>query len=160
MYRALPNGTNPAVADFKNIAPFFLNETFPEEWFRRETAYDVPNLVTDILALYTGSPRPLGQNEGLNNFIPLGTDITNMTPSDVGCFILQTIFDTIPGQVQPVLADNLKLYMSFANAVIAPFFSEFDCNLDSFTDPALNAGESSDPSESNSGPIIIDGVYQ
>lgn len=83
-----------------------------------------------------------------------------MTPNDVGCFILQTIFDTIPGQVQPALADNLALYMSFANAVITPFFSDFDCNLDGFTDPGPSAGESLDPSQSNTGPIIINGVYQ
>lgn len=27
--RPLPNGTTPDVADWANIAPFFLNETFP-----------------------------------------------------------------------------------------------------------------------------------
>lgn len=32
VYRGLPNGTNQDVADYVNIAPFWLNETFPENW--------------------------------------------------------------------------------------------------------------------------------
>lgn len=32
--RPLPNGTEPNVPDFQNIAPFYLNETFPKDWFR------------------------------------------------------------------------------------------------------------------------------
>lgn len=70
MYRGLPNGTNPDVANFDNIAPFFLNETFPPEWFRRATPYSLANLAPDLLDLYTGNPTPIGSNEGLNNFVP------------------------------------------------------------------------------------------
>lgn len=32
IYRGLPNGTHPELADFQNIAPFYLNETFPKDW--------------------------------------------------------------------------------------------------------------------------------
>ncbi|KAF1982538.1 hypothetical protein K402DRAFT_362648 [Aulographum hederae CBS 113979] len=160
VYRALPNGTFPDKADFQNIAPFFLNETFPPQWFRRASAYSVPNLVTDIAALYAGSPRPLGANEGLNNFVPLGQDITAMTPAQLGCFILQNIFDTIPGQVQPGLLANLGVYKAFATGAILPFFGSFNCPLDSYVVPSPSAGSSSAGSSGNSGPIIINGVYQ
>lgn len=83
-----------------------------------------------------------------------------MTADQLGCFILQNIFDIIPGQLQPALADSLDIYKAFANGMIAPFFSDFSCNLDDYTSPSLSAGETTDPSESNAGPIIINGVYQ
>lgn len=70
VYRALPNGTTPTLANFANIAPFFLNETFPRAWFRRATPYGLANLAPDLVDLYTGNPTPIGANEGLNNFVP------------------------------------------------------------------------------------------
>lgn len=70
VYRSLPNGTNPDVANFENIAPFFLNETFPKNWFRRATPYGLVNLAPDLLALYLGNPTPIGANDGLGNFVP------------------------------------------------------------------------------------------
>ena len=70
VYRGLPNGTNPDMPNFANIAPFFLNETFPENWFRRATAYSLVDLAPDLVDLYTGTPTPIGANEGLNNFVP------------------------------------------------------------------------------------------
>ena len=71
VYRALPNGTNPGVADFQNISPFFLDEKFPKNWFRRATPYGLANLGPDLVDLYTANPTPLGANEGgTNNFVP------------------------------------------------------------------------------------------
>ena len=70
VYRGLPNGTNPDVPNFDNIGPFFLNETFPDDWFRRATPYSLVNLGPDLLDIYTGNPTPIGANEGLNNFVP------------------------------------------------------------------------------------------
>lgn len=32
--RPLPNGTHPDTPDYKNIAPFYLDEKFPEDWYR------------------------------------------------------------------------------------------------------------------------------
>ena len=52
VYRGLPNETNPDVADFENIAPFFFNETFLRDWFRRATPYSLANLAPDLLDLY------------------------------------------------------------------------------------------------------------
>ena len=70
VYRGLPNGTTPDLPNFQNIGPFFLNETFPEDWFRRATPYSLANLGPDLVDLYTGNPTPIGANEGLNNFVP------------------------------------------------------------------------------------------
>ena len=70
VYRGLPNGTTPDLPNFANIGPFFLNETFPDDWFRRATPYSLANLGPDLVDLYTGNPTPIGANEGLNNFVP------------------------------------------------------------------------------------------
>ena len=32
VYEGLPNGTTQNVADYANVAPFFLDERFPEGW--------------------------------------------------------------------------------------------------------------------------------
>ena len=32
VYEGLPNGTTQDVADYANVAPFFLDERFPEDW--------------------------------------------------------------------------------------------------------------------------------
>ena len=71
VYRALPNGTNPTVADLQNIAPFFLNETFPKHWYRRDTPYGLANLAPDLVDLYSEHPTQLGANQGFNNFVPI-----------------------------------------------------------------------------------------
>lgn len=46
IFRALPNGTHETLADFQNVAPFYLNETFPPNWFRRGNAYTVSSIRT------------------------------------------------------------------------------------------------------------------
>jgi hypothetical protein len=116
-------------------------------------------MVTDILELYTAAPVALGANNGLNNFVPLGTDL-NDTPNDLACFLLENIFDTVPGQVAPVLLDNLELFEGFVNGIITPFFSaSFGCPaLPSFAAPGSNAGTDPGSSVSAAG-SPINGVY-
>jgi hypothetical protein len=31
IFRALPNGTHETLADYRNTAPFYMNETFPQQ---------------------------------------------------------------------------------------------------------------------------------
>lgn len=113
VYRGLANGTNPDVADYQNVAPFFLNETFPPYWYRRGSAYSLPNALADALDLFLKAPRALGGNEGVGNFIPLGIDIGSQTPQQLGCFLLENLLDVAPDQFAPTIADNFNLYTSF-----------------------------------------------
>ena len=163
IYRGLPNGTTPNVADYPNIAPFFLIETFPQEWYRRDTPYGLEDLVTDILDLYlhpgTGSPRELGANAGLNNFAPSGYDPSTKSVDALSCFFLEQILDAAPGFVQPALVDNLDLFTGFVKGVIAPFFSS-GCNITDYAVPSASAGEDTTGSASDDGPAIVNGVYQ
>lgn len=160
VYRGLPNGTDIGNADYANIAPFFLNETFPENWYRRGEAYDIVNVVTDILDLYLGSPRELGANEGLDDFVPLGIDISSLTVDQVACFVVENVLDIVPGSVQPALVENLDTFAAFVNAVIVPFFADYNCPLESFVGPAANATGDEIGSLANDGPVIVDGVYE
>jgi hypothetical protein len=153
MFRALPNGTTVDVADAANIEPFFLFNTFPDDWFRRGTVYDLPNLATDLVNLYAGYPFELGQNQGTGNFIPLQVDLTNKTPNQIMCYVLTNIFDTVPGQVQPALASALSTYTAFVAGVISPFFSQFQCStLTTFTAPSAGCDQCDDPSLSATTP--------
>ena len=114
----------------------------------------------DITSLYLGSPVELGANEGLGNFVPLDTNPSAMTPSQIACFVLENILDTGPGFVAPAIVNNYDLVQSFINGAIAPFFTSYNCDLTSYTVPSASAGEDVTGSPSDDGPVIINGVYQ
>lgn len=123
IFRALPNGTADGVADFKNVAPFYLIETFPREWFRRGTLYSLVDTGLDIVNLLatSGSLTVPGENQGLNNFIPIGIDATSFTPQMATCLLATTILDLIPGQIAPVIADNYDVVEALLNGAVKPF---------------------------------------
>lgn len=55
IYNGLPNGTDEGLANYANIAPFYLNQTFPDNWFRRGTPYTLADTVQNVLDIYTVS---------------------------------------------------------------------------------------------------------
>ena len=114
----------------------------------------------DITALYLGSPVELGGNEGLNNFVPLGVTPSTMTASQVACFLVENFLDTAPGFVAPAIVNNYNLFQGFLNGAVAPFFGSYNCDLSNYTVPSASAGEDTTGSPSDSGPVIINGVYQ
>lgn len=61
-YRPLANGTTPDQPDHANISPFFLNETFPENWYRRANAYSLADLAAEALEMFLYAPKPFGRN--------------------------------------------------------------------------------------------------
>jgi len=126
----------PEVADAANIEPFWLANEFPEHWFRRNDPYGLPELALDLVNLYAGYPFLPGVNDGLDNFIPLDDDISTKTPNQLMCFILTNIFDTVPGQVQPLLAENIDTFAGLISGVVSPFFGNFECEaVNSFSAP-------------------------
>jgi len=92
-------------------SPFELSEIYGtnllllDEWFRRSTPYSLANTGTDIAALLVSSPQVTtpGQNQGLNNFVPLGLDIGAVSPSSATCFLASALFDEAPGTLTPAL---------------------------------------------------------
>ena len=79
------------------------------------------------------------------------------TPNSYLCFLLETFFDTVPGQIQPALLENIDLFTAFANAVVTPFFEPFGCpSLMNFT----IAGDSANAAPGDSaGGSPVNGVY-
>lgn len=157
IYRALPNGTDETNANYANIAPFYLNETFPDFWFRRGTPYTLPNVADDILALYLLGPTELGSNQGLNNFVPLGTDFGSLTPAEVMCFLETNMLDIVPGQFSTEITGELSVVESFVNGAISPFFASSDCTLD-WTAAGKSAGTTVKGTSATS-PVLVNGVY-
>lgn len=145
--------------DFANVGPFFLNETFPKNWYSRPTAFPLSSFLVDITSLYLGSPVALGGNEGLGNFVPSGIDPSAMTPSQIACFVIANILDTAPGFVAPGIVNNYDLLQGFLNGAVAPFFADYNCDLSNYTVPSASAGEDTTGSP-NSGGVIVNGVYQ
>lgn len=142
IFNALPNGTHPTLADYQNVAPFYLNETFPENWFRRATPYSLADTGENIATLIATSPEVTvpGQNQGLNNFVPLGIDLSNLTPSAATCFLATSIFDETPGFLEPALVKDYKVVQSFLNGAVKPFFATYNCPVTEFAKPGKDAG--------------------
>ena len=112
VYTGLANGKT-GIPDYNSVAPFFLNETFPDNWYRRGTPFPLAGALADAVALFAMNPRELGGNEGLGNFIPSDASFTTETPQQIGCFILENLLDVAPNQLDPVIYDNFELYTGF-----------------------------------------------
>jgi hypothetical protein len=161
VYEGLPNGTTPGVANYANIAPFFLNETFPPNWFRRGNPLTLLSVFEEVGALFLQNPRELGGNEGLSNFVPLDIDLGSETPAQIGCLILENFLDLAPGQIQPTIVNNLELYIAFVKGTVAPFLvgdGYFNCDFTNFVKPSASAGVDSSRSKSSSG-SPVNGAY-
>ena len=160
IFRAFPNGTADGVADFRNIAPFYLNETFPDNWFRRATPYSLEDTGADIANLLLSSPglTTPGLNEGLGNFVPAGIDLADVTPTQATCFLATSIFDETPGFLSPELVNNYKVVQAFLNGAVKPFFAKYNCPITSFAEPGTDAA-SDTPGVSTTCDVLINGKY-
>ena len=167
VYEGLANGTTQSNADYANVAPFFLDERFPEHWYRRGIPFTLPQAFMEAGALFLSNPRELGGNQGVGTFVPLaGQNITALSPEELGCFLMENVLDLIPGQLDQeglLLADAV---LGFAKGVVAPFFVDdgyFNCDLSNFAKPGENAGvvtgpTNGDPSVASSG-SPVNGSY-
>ncbi|KAH9845157.1 aromatic peroxygenase-like [Teratosphaeria destructans] len=160
IFRALPNGTHDILADYRNVAPFYLNETFPDNWFRRDNAYSLADTGADIADLLVSSSEVTtpGQNEGLNNFVPLGIDLGAVTPTSATCFLASAVFDETPGFLSPALVDNYDVVQAFLNGAVAPFFAAYNCET-SFGTPGPDAGNGVAGPDTTCN-VLVNGEYQ
>ncbi|KAG8525340.1 uncharacterized protein KY384_008984 [Bacidia gigantensis] len=164
VYAGLANGTT-GKADYDNVAPFFLNETFPANWYRRGVPFTLPQAIQQAGAMFLANPRALGGNQGVGNFVPIdiASDPSNIAnaPAELGCFVLENLLDVAPNQLDPLIYDNFELFTGFIKGVIAPFFINdgyFNCPAAlEFTKPGENAGESGGSVSSSGSPV--DGAY-
>lgn len=99
--RPLPNGTAPNVPDYKNIAPFYLNETFPEGWFRIPNSYSLVDLLGDIGQLFLFRPQPLGRNYN-GGFVPLNFTLPD-APGAIGCLGASLLASAAPDAAEPIV---------------------------------------------------------
>ena len=145
--------------NFANVAPFFLNETFPTNWYKRNTAYSIADAVADILDLMQRAPGEIGENQGLGNFQPANVDLQDMSPAQLACFIQDLALTIEPGQFAPVIAQNFDTAIAFLNGAVQPFFASYDCNTTDYTKPGPSAGNPT-PGVNAQSPQITNGVYQ
>lgn len=138
-----------------------MNETFPRAWFRRATPYSLAATGADIATLLATSPSLTvpGQNQGLNNFVPLGADLGSVSPQTATCFLASAIFDETPGFLAPGLVENANIVQAFLNGALKPFFAPYDCPVLEFGNPGPSAGNA-EPGSSTTCNYLVDGEYQ
>ena len=131
VFALLPNGTNPDVADYANVAPFFLDEKFPENWFRRATPWTAAQNFPTAFQMFFQTGDQLGAKVGTGNFIPFDAKLSERTPQDLMCFFVMNLLDLTPAQLQqPSVAANPALWKAFMKGVVWPFFvndGEYNC---------------------------------
>jgi len=165
VYEGFANGTDQN-ADWDNIAPFFLNETFPPHWYRRGEPFTLPQALGEAGALFLSNPRILGGNEGsVDNFVPLGlaANLTELAadPAGLGCWVVENILDVAPGQVRQTFLDHADLYNGFIKGIVAPLFTDdgfFNCNFTNFFEPGYSEGYNDTLGQSASG-SPVNGAY-
>jgi hypothetical protein len=114
--------------------------------------------------LFLLNPRPLGGNEGsTENFVPLPSalDLSALTAPEIGCFLIENIFDLAPGDLQTTIYKNLEVFTGFLQGILLPLFSSdgyFDCDISNFVKPSANASVSQDGSVNSSG-SPVNGAY-
>lgn len=130
-----PNGTNPNVLDFKNIAPFYLNETFAKNWFRILNSYSLVDLLGDIGQLFLFHPHPQLLGATYNGeSVPF--NVTMPTSSEaIGCLGATLLASGAPDEAEPVV----QALDALQNLIFAPVLGGAGCNI---KDYALPGGKS------------------
>lgn len=144
--RPLPNGTAPETPDFKNVAPFYLNETFPDNWYRIPNSYGLVDFLGDVVDLFLYSPQPLGRNyQGA--FVPSNLTIPN-EPAALGCFAFSLLSSAAPGQAAPVVT----AVNAVKDQILGPLFKSAACDLTDYSnDPPSNIEEQDEDTNAGSG---------
>ena len=55
VYEGLANSTS-GLANYDNVAPFFLNETFPDNWYRRGVPLTLPVAFQQAAEMFLANP--------------------------------------------------------------------------------------------------------
>lgn len=121
--RPLPNGTAPDTPDFKNIAPFYLNETFPENWYRIPNSYSLVDLLGDIGDFFLFKPQPLGRNYN-GAFVPLNISIPD-APAQIGCLGASLLASAAPGEAEEVV----QAVNALKDQILSAVLGSASCNI-------------------------------
>lgn len=140
----LANGTDPDFPNFSNIAPFYLNETFPEEWYRIPDSYSLVDLLADIGLLFLEYPQPLGANVD-GSFVPLEITIPDAA-EDIGCLGLSLLASAAPDEIEEVVQAAADL----VNQIFSVVLSNAGCDISDY-DTAANASYVVDGEDINGG---------
>jgi hypothetical protein len=128
--RPLPNGTAPNVPDYANIAPFYLNETFPEGWFRIPHSYSLVDFLADVGELFLFKPQLPGTNYD-GRFVPLNISIPS-APGEVGCLAFSLLASAAPNLVE----GEVQAANALVSQVLSTAFNSAACNIGDYDSAA------------------------
>ncbi|UZJ53727.1 hypothetical protein CBS101457_003047 [Exobasidium rhododendri] len=139
--RALPTFSGPTsgIPDAFNVEAFFLNETFPANWFKRGDAYTLTGLAGDVVDYTTdlSTFTAPGQNQGTDNFVPFNVDLPT-EPYEAGCFLFTTLADVGTGGLG---GEAIAAIGSFVEQAMAPLFKgAFNCDFSETGTPSNGSG--------------------
>lgn len=119
----LTDGTEPGFPGFDNTAPFYLNETFSDYWYRIPTSYSLLDLLVDIGDMFLRYPQSLRANVD-GAFFPLNIyDSRCDAASDIGCLGLILATAATPDEAEPVVQAAANLL----DQLFSPLSQSIDC---------------------------------
>lgn len=131
--RPLANGTDPDTPNFNNVAPFYLNETFPDNWYRIPNSYSLVDFLGDVGDLFLFSPQPLGANVD-GAFVPLNITIPDAA-ADIGCLGLTLAASAAPDEAEEVVQAANDLL----DQILSPLLQSVNCNIADYDTVSSNA---------------------
>ena len=130
--------TNP---DVNGIVRFNNTEHVPVnpdpkgiQWFSRTNPYTIPNIVAQIVELYSAHPVLFGGNVGVGKFDALnfGSAISNgklsLNTQNILCLLYQLATDDVPDSLTSVLTIPSEV-LSFAISKLNTVFASSGCTL-------------------------------
>ncbi|KAF2769155.1 hypothetical protein EJ03DRAFT_374684 [Teratosphaeria nubilosa] len=124
--RPLANGSEPNTPDFQNIAPFYLNETFSEYWYRIPNSYSLVDLLGDIGDFFLYKPQPLGRNYN-GAFMPLNISIPQ-APAQIGCLGASLLASAAPDEAEEVV----QAVNALKDQIFVPVLGAASCDISEY----------------------------
>ncbi|KAH9842179.1 heme-thiolate peroxidase HTP8 [Teratosphaeria destructans] len=143
--RPLANGTEPNTPDFQNIAPFYLNETFPEYWYRIPDSYSLVDLLGDIGDFFLYKPQPLGRNYN-GAFVPLNISIPQ-APAQIGCLGASLLASAAPDEAEEVV----QAVNALKDQILVPVLGAAACDISEYEEDGGQAYYESSNEDVNGG---------
>jgi hypothetical protein len=108
----------------------YVGEQAPPGWKDRVEPYELFATGGQIGKMYQVAPQSFGGNIGVNNFdgqhTNISTAMSTIESGEVTCFLYQTVFGSVPSEINNVARVPLRL-SEWALGKLSPIFKDLGC---------------------------------
>ncbi|KAE8251370.1 hypothetical protein A4X13_0g4023 [Tilletia indica] len=134
--------TSGVSTDLSDLSSFFVNQTFPDEWYRKATPFGLLDIAVGATEILTRKFVLPGQNSGKGNYVPLGLNLSadTLTPQNLGCAVYSFVVQSLaPSLLQGLVDTLLGVVDALLGDLSETLEHTFDCAPQNIKDPAATA---------------------